>query len=219
MNALQSSTAHRLMKQSRRLAWGDGSGPSRSLHVAWIILVSFVGPVFADERPFPENRLRHFYRDQAQAYMRSESPRPSMLSPFPGLDGGAWGHWGQNPESDNADQRLNEVDFGGLLMQVTQVGGREITKGVNVKDPAAFLKAVGEAESVLQPSPIKKRFETRGTHNMMDGTNEYGSLPTRNCRDVQLEGVPAVNALQRIPMQAAWLPVNEYSVPNQFTER
>ncbi len=68
------------------------------------------------------------------------------------------------------------------------------TLGVNVNDPAAFLKAVNAAEGVLQPSPIKKRFETRGTHNMMDVTNEYGSLPTRNCRDVQFEGVSSINA-------------------------
>ena len=68
------------------------------------------------------------------------------------------------------------------------------TQGVKLNDPKAFMKAVGEAESVLQPSPIKKRFETRGTHNMMDVTNEYGSLPTRNCRDVQFEGTKSVNA-------------------------
>lgn len=68
------------------------------------------------------------------------------------------------------------------------------TLGVSVNDPAAFQTAVQEAESVLQPSPIKKRFETRGTHNMMDVTNAYGSLPTRNCRDVQFEGVPSINA-------------------------
>jgi len=68
------------------------------------------------------------------------------------------------------------------------------TKGVALDNVKAFQKAVSEAEGVLQPSPIKKRFETRGTHNMMDVTNQYGSLPTRNCRDVQFEGVPAINA-------------------------
>ena len=68
------------------------------------------------------------------------------------------------------------------------------TKGVTVNDPTAFFQAVRVAEAVLQPSPIKKRFETRGTHNMMDVTNAYGSLPTRNCRDVQFEGVSSVNA-------------------------
>jgi hypothetical protein len=43
--------------------------------------------------------------------------------PFPGLDGGGWGHWGQNPESNNTDTRLNEMDFEGVLMQATNHAG------------------------------------------------------------------------------------------------
>lgn len=68
------------------------------------------------------------------------------------------------------------------------------SKGVQVAKPAQFMKAVADADGALQPHPMKKRFEARGTHNMMDVTNNYGSLPTRNCRDVQFEGVAAVNA-------------------------
>ena len=68
------------------------------------------------------------------------------------------------------------------------------TQGVKVNDPVAFLKAVRETEAVLQPHMLKKRYESRGTHNMMDVTNEFGSLPTRNCRDVQFEGVESINA-------------------------
>ena len=29
-----------------------------------------------------------------------------------GLDGGSFGHWGQNPESDNVDRTLNDVKVG-----------------------------------------------------------------------------------------------------------
>ncbi len=68
------------------------------------------------------------------------------------------------------------------------------TRGVTVKNPAAFLKAVRDTEAVLQPHILKKRYESRGTHNMMDVTNQFGSLPTRNCREVQFEGVEAINA-------------------------
>ncbi|MCW9045989.1 MAG: aldehyde ferredoxin oxidoreductase C-terminal domain-containing protein, partial [Alphaproteobacteria bacterium] len=35
---------------------------------------------------------------------------------------------------------------------------------------------------------------TYGTHAMMDNTNAFGSLPTRNCQDVQFEGVKDINA-------------------------
>ena len=83
--------------------------------------------------PFPANRLRDFYRDQARAMMERTGPLPEVLPPFPGLDGGAWGHWGQNPESDNVDTQLGDIDFGGLLMQVTKVQDRAVTKGVNVR--------------------------------------------------------------------------------------
>ena len=55
-----------------------------------------------DPLPFPENRLRHFYRTQAQSFIAKEDRNYSRtLQPFPGLDGGGWGHWGQNPESNN----------------------------------------------------------------------------------------------------------------------
>ena len=68
------------------------------------------------------------------------------------------------------------------------------SRGVQVRDPGAFLRAVRETMAVLQPSPVRQRFTRRGTHNMMDVTNQFGSLPTRNCRDVQFEGVESINA-------------------------
>ncbi|MDH3218878.1 MAG: aldehyde ferredoxin oxidoreductase family protein [Gammaproteobacteria bacterium] len=68
------------------------------------------------------------------------------------------------------------------------------TRGVRVNDPDAFRRAVLDTMKILQPSPVRKRFTVRGTHNMMDVTNRFGSLPTRNCRDVQFEGVEAINA-------------------------
>ncbi len=68
------------------------------------------------------------------------------------------------------------------------------SRGVSVRDPGGFRQAVRATMEVLQPSPVRKRFTTRGTHNMMDVTNQFGSLPTRNCRDVQFEGVAAINA-------------------------
>ena len=68
------------------------------------------------------------------------------------------------------------------------------SKGVQVRDPEEFRKAVRKTMEVLQPNPVRKRFTTRGTHNMMDVTNQFGALPTRNCRDVQFEGVQSINA-------------------------
>ena len=84
--------------------------------------------------PFPHNRLRDFYRQQAQKFITNGDQNYSrMLNPFPGLDGGSWGHWGQNPESDNVDDRLNEIDFGGVLMQATNHAEGWANKGVSVQ--------------------------------------------------------------------------------------
>ena len=81
--------------------------------------------------------------------------------------------------------------MGSKLLKAIAIRG---TTGVNIKNPAAFIKAVQDTKAVLQPSPVRKRFTSRGTHNMMDVTNQFGSLPTRNCRDVQFEGVESINA-------------------------
>jgi azurin len=85
--------------------------------------------------PFPHNRLRHFYRTQAQSFIAQEDRNYSRaLKPFPGMDGGGWGHWGQNPESNNTDSRLNEMDFGGILMQATNYSDGWANKGVSIQN-------------------------------------------------------------------------------------
>jgi aldehyde:ferredoxin oxidoreductase len=68
------------------------------------------------------------------------------------------------------------------------------TGGVRVKQPKAFLAAVAKARAKLDPNPSRVRLATHGTMAMMDVTNAYGSLPTRNCRDVQFAGAQNINA-------------------------
>ena len=71
---------------------------------------------------------------------------------------------------------------------------RDERRGVTVHDPAAFMAAVADAKRTLQPHPSRHRLMTLGTHAMMDVTHAYGSLPTRNERDVQFEGTARLNA-------------------------
>ena len=66
--------------------------------------------------------------------------------------------------------------------------------GVAVHDAGAFMRAVAAARAKLDPSPGRARLAGTGTMAMMDVTQAYGSLPTRNSRDVQFEGVAAINA-------------------------
>ena len=81
--------------------------------------------------------------------------------------------------------------MGSKMLKAIAVRG---TIGVTVDNPGAFHQVVQASKTVLVKSPVRKRFTTRGTHNMMDVTNQFGSLPTRNCRDVQFEGVESINA-------------------------
>jgi len=103
----------------------------RSLVLLFVLSASLTAQ---DEvKPFPENRVRDFYATQARGFLKSEHTLPKLLPQFPGLDGGGWGHWGQNPEADNVDGQLNEADSGDLLMQVIKHFGKTTHKAVAVQ--------------------------------------------------------------------------------------
>ena len=70
------------------------------------------------------------------------------------------------------------------------------TTGVAVRDPAAFMEAIRVGREKLDPSPATKAFTDGGTMPMMDTTNRHGSLPTRNGREVQFDGIDSVNVAQ-----------------------
>ena len=62
------------------------------------------------------------------------------------------------------------------------------TRGVAVDDDAAFAKASGDAAAALAASQTRADLARTGTLSMIDVTQAFGSLPTRNNRDVQFEG-------------------------------
>jgi aldehyde:ferredoxin oxidoreductase len=68
------------------------------------------------------------------------------------------------------------------------------TKGVAVEDPKAFLAAATRARDLLGSSEIRDDLAKNGTPAMMDVTQAFGSLPTRNNRDVQFEGAHKIGA-------------------------
>ena len=75
------------------------------------------------------DRLYDFYRKQAR-YFRQVEPRPTLLTEFPGLDGGEDGHWGNQSEPTWADGRWNETDLGNLLCGVFTGEGIRVTRGM-----------------------------------------------------------------------------------------
>ena len=70
------------------------------------------------------------------------------------------------------------------------------TKGVgNIKDPAAFMKAVKEKKKILAENAVTGQgLPAFGTQVLMNVINEIGALPTRNHRDVQFEGAKDISA-------------------------
>ena len=103
----------------------------------WLLGLVIASTTFygSEVKPFPQNRIDDFYANQARHYLNSKGPLPKILPEFPGLDGGSWGYWGQNPEADNYDYRLNEVDTGILLSQVTQHFGKKTLRAHCIKIP------------------------------------------------------------------------------------
>ncbi len=70
------------------------------------------------------------------------------------------------------------------------------TKGVgNIKNPAAFMKAVKEKKQLLKDNAVTGQgMPTYGTQVLMNVINEIGALPTRNHKDVQFEGAKDISA-------------------------
>ena len=66
------------------------------------------------------------------------------------------------------------------------------TKGLSVSDPEAFMQVVMSTAQAMRADDGRKALTKDGTISMMDTTNVYGTLPTRNFRDVQFEGADKI---------------------------
>lgn len=86
-------------------------------------------------------------------------------------------------------------------------------KGVKVKDMAAFLQAAAVSNKRIANSKGAKGLTKRGTMPMMNVTNSYGSLPTRNNREVQFDGIDNIN------VQAMMRPRKSDGKPNLKTNK
>ncbi len=78
------------------------------------------------------DRVYDFYRKQARHY-RKANPRPSLLVEFPGLDGGGYGHWGNQSEPVWADGRWSKSNLGSLQSGVFHGEGISIARGMCVR--------------------------------------------------------------------------------------
>jgi azurin len=129
------------------------------------------------------DRLYDFYAKQA-AWLAAQPQPPDLLIPYPGLDGGKWGHWGNQNEASWKDNRWNATDLGGRLGGVTRGFGQTVVKGVCVVLP-------GEP-------PVSACYDPQRLHFAFAWTNGFVRLS--DVRRGLLHGLTAVG--ERIPLDS-----------------
>jgi putative heme-binding domain-containing protein len=105
--------------------------------------------------PVNRDRIYDYYAKEAE-YFRLQPRVPPLLPPYPGLDGGAEGHWGNQNEDTWSDARWNETDLGSVLCGVFRGGGVIVPKGVCIR-----LGDRGELSACFNPETL--RFEALWT--------------------------------------------------------
>ena len=99
-------------------------------------------------------RVFDFYGKQALHFMK-QKPLPALIPPFPGLDGGQQGHWGnQNDQVTWKDGRWAASDLGTLFCGVFKGGGITVPKGICVR--------YDDKAAVFDPETMAWRLEWSG---------------------------------------------------------
>ncbi len=108
------------------------------------------------DAPVNRDRVFDFYGKQAE-WARAQTPIPVLLGPYPGLDGGQQGHWGNQNENTWRDGRWNETDFGSVVAGVVWQERKSVTKGVCVR-----LGESGELACCFDPLTLTYPFVWKG---------------------------------------------------------
>jgi azurin len=83
--------------------------------------------------PVNRDRLYDFYGKQADYFAGQPDVAGLLLPEFPGLDGGKYGHWGNQNEDVWKDGRWNETVHGPVVSTVWRGAGMTIPKAVCVR--------------------------------------------------------------------------------------
>ena len=94
-------------------------------------------PLRPADHPFYEarvnrDRIYDFYAKQA-LHFGPMTPQPDIVPSFAGLDGGRYGHWGNQNEELWRDTSWNDMDAGGMQSGIIAIGGENVPRGVCVQ--------------------------------------------------------------------------------------
>lgn len=78
------------------------------------------------------DRVYDFYAKQAIRFL-DVRPAPKLLSTFPGLDGGRFGHWGNQNEDVWSSSRWNDMDHGSMLGCIFRTATVTVPRAVLVR--------------------------------------------------------------------------------------
>jgi putative heme-binding domain-containing protein len=94
------------------------------------------------------DRIYDFYAKEA-AYFAGRSPVPALLPPYPGMDGGTQGHWGNQNEESWVDDRWNRTELGTVMCGVFRGDGLTVPKAVCIR-----LGDRGEISACFNPETL-----------------------------------------------------------------
>ncbi len=124
------------------------------------------------------DRVYDWYPREAE-HFRTVRPTPLLLPEWPGLDGGKYGHWGNQNDNVWVDDRWNQTDLGSLQCGIFRAAGRTVPRAVCVR-----LGEHGEMAACFNPDTLRiealwqggfVRFSDRRA-GFMDGIRPAGTL-------------------------------------------
>lgn len=102
------------------------------------------------------DRMFDYYTKEARHFMTLPS-MPELLPEYPGLDGGAFGHWGNQDETTWIDARWSTADMGSMMCGVLRGPGLTVPKAVCVR-----LVGADGLSACFDPQALDWRIVWRG---------------------------------------------------------
>ena len=131
---------------------------------------------------FPNReRLYEFYQKEAEHFAKMKD-RPAVVMPFPGLESGKHGHWGNQNEDTWKGAEWTRADLGPVLAGVFRAPGVTVRRGVCVRlGDQGELAACFNPETLCYEALWKGGFLKLGEirHGFMDGLKPAGEMLPR----------------------------------------